>query len=127
VLGIARNKLRESRRRGRVEDRARRRLGFEPRCSTTPTSPAWMSSPPPTSPLRGARAPGHLEPSDRQPAAHSGSEYGEPGVEFGFTAIGDAEFRTLTRRIAERGDLVSSALAIMLRYGPLSLNLTATG
>jgi RNA polymerase sigma-70 factor (ECF subfamily) len=30
VLGIARNKLRESRRRGRVEDRARRRLGFEP-------------------------------------------------------------------------------------------------
>jgi RNA polymerase sigma factor (sigma-70 family) len=29
VLGIARNKLRESRRRGRVEDRARRRLGFE--------------------------------------------------------------------------------------------------
>lgn len=30
VLGIARNKLRESRRRGRVEDRARRRIGFEP-------------------------------------------------------------------------------------------------
>lgn len=30
VLGIARNKLRESRRHGRVEDRARRRLGFEP-------------------------------------------------------------------------------------------------
>jgi RNA polymerase sigma-70 factor (ECF subfamily) len=30
VLGIARNKLRESRRRGRVEDQARRRLGFEP-------------------------------------------------------------------------------------------------
>lgn len=30
VLGITRNKLRESRRRGRVEDRARRRLGFEP-------------------------------------------------------------------------------------------------
>ena len=30
VIGIARNKLRESRRRGRVEDRARRRLGFEP-------------------------------------------------------------------------------------------------
>jgi RNA polymerase sigma-70 factor (ECF subfamily) len=30
VLGIARNKLLESRRRGRVEDRARRRLGFEP-------------------------------------------------------------------------------------------------
>lgn len=30
VLGIAKNKLRESRRRGRVEDRARRRLGFEP-------------------------------------------------------------------------------------------------
>jgi RNA polymerase sigma-70 factor (ECF subfamily) len=30
VLGIARNKLRESRRRGRVEDRARRRLAFEP-------------------------------------------------------------------------------------------------
>ncbi|HTU86834.1 MAG TPA: RNA polymerase sigma factor [Solirubrobacteraceae bacterium] len=30
VLGIARNKLRESRRRGRVEDRARRRLSFEP-------------------------------------------------------------------------------------------------
>jgi RNA polymerase sigma factor (sigma-70 family) len=30
VLGIAKNKLLESRRRGRVEDRARRRLGFEP-------------------------------------------------------------------------------------------------
>jgi RNA polymerase sigma factor (sigma-70 family) len=30
VLGIARNKLLESRRRGRVEDRARRQLGFEP-------------------------------------------------------------------------------------------------
>lgn len=30
VLGIARNKLLESRRRGRVEDRARRRLAFEP-------------------------------------------------------------------------------------------------
>jgi RNA polymerase sigma-70 factor (ECF subfamily) len=30
VHGIAQNKLRESRRRGRVEDRARRRLGFEP-------------------------------------------------------------------------------------------------
>lgn len=30
VVGIARNKLRESRRRGRVEDRARRRVGFEP-------------------------------------------------------------------------------------------------
>jgi RNA polymerase sigma-70 factor (ECF subfamily) len=30
VLGIARSKLLESRRRGRVEDRARRRLGFEP-------------------------------------------------------------------------------------------------
>jgi RNA polymerase sigma factor (sigma-70 family) len=30
VLGIARNKLRESRRRGRIEDRARRRLVFEP-------------------------------------------------------------------------------------------------
>jgi RNA polymerase sigma-70 factor (ECF subfamily) len=30
VLGIARNKLRESRRRGRVEDRARRGLAFEP-------------------------------------------------------------------------------------------------
>ncbi len=30
VLGIARNKLLESRRRGRVEDRARRRLVFEP-------------------------------------------------------------------------------------------------
>jgi len=30
VVGIARNKLRESRRRGRVEDRARRRLAFEP-------------------------------------------------------------------------------------------------
>jgi RNA polymerase sigma-70 factor (ECF subfamily) len=30
VLGIAQNKLRESRRRGRVEDRARRRLAFEP-------------------------------------------------------------------------------------------------
>jgi RNA polymerase sigma-70 factor (ECF subfamily) len=30
VLGIARNKLRESRRRGRIEDRARRRLAFEP-------------------------------------------------------------------------------------------------
>ena len=30
VLGIARNKLLESRRRGRVEDRARRRLGFDP-------------------------------------------------------------------------------------------------
>jgi RNA polymerase sigma factor (sigma-70 family) len=30
VLGIARNKLRESRRRGRVEDRARRRLSLEP-------------------------------------------------------------------------------------------------
>ena len=30
VLGIARNKLLESLRRGRVEDRARRRLGFEP-------------------------------------------------------------------------------------------------
>jgi len=30
VRGIARNKLRESRRRGRVEDRARRRLAFEP-------------------------------------------------------------------------------------------------
>jgi RNA polymerase sigma factor (sigma-70 family) len=30
VLGIARNKLRESRRHGRVEDRARRRIGFEP-------------------------------------------------------------------------------------------------
>jgi RNA polymerase sigma factor (sigma-70 family) len=29
ILGIARNKLRESRRRGRVEDRARRRLSFE--------------------------------------------------------------------------------------------------
>jgi RNA polymerase sigma-70 factor (ECF subfamily) len=30
VLGIAKNKLLESRRRGRVEDRARRRLAFEP-------------------------------------------------------------------------------------------------
>jgi RNA polymerase sigma-70 factor (ECF subfamily) len=30
LRGIAQNKLRESRRRGRVEDRARRRLGFEP-------------------------------------------------------------------------------------------------
>jgi RNA polymerase sigma-70 factor (ECF subfamily) len=30
VLGIARNKMLESRRRGRVEDRARRRLTFEP-------------------------------------------------------------------------------------------------
>ncbi len=30
IQGIARNKLRESRRRGRVEDRARRRLAFEP-------------------------------------------------------------------------------------------------
>ena len=30
VRGIDQNKLRESRRRGRVEDRARRRLGFEP-------------------------------------------------------------------------------------------------
>jgi RNA polymerase sigma factor (sigma-70 family) len=30
VHGIAQNKLRESRRRGRVEDRARRRLAFEP-------------------------------------------------------------------------------------------------
>lgn len=30
LLGIARNKLRESRRRGRVEDRARRRMGVEP-------------------------------------------------------------------------------------------------
>jgi RNA polymerase sigma-70 factor (ECF subfamily) len=30
VRGIAQNKLRESRRRGRVEDRARRRLSFEP-------------------------------------------------------------------------------------------------
>jgi RNA polymerase sigma-70 factor (ECF subfamily) len=30
VLGIARNKLRESRRRGRIEDRARRRLAWEP-------------------------------------------------------------------------------------------------
>ncbi len=30
VRGIAQNKLRESRRRGRVEDRARRRLGLEP-------------------------------------------------------------------------------------------------
>jgi RNA polymerase sigma-70 factor, ECF subfamily len=30
VLGITRNKLLESRRRGRVEDRARRRLAFEP-------------------------------------------------------------------------------------------------
>ena len=30
VRGITLNKLRESRRRGRVEDRARRRLGFEP-------------------------------------------------------------------------------------------------
>jgi RNA polymerase sigma-70 factor (ECF subfamily) len=30
VLGIARNKLKESRRRGRIEDRARRRLAWEP-------------------------------------------------------------------------------------------------
>jgi RNA polymerase sigma factor (sigma-70 family) len=30
LLGIARNKLRESRRRGRVEDRARRRVGVDP-------------------------------------------------------------------------------------------------
>lgn len=30
IQGIAQNKLRESRRRGRVEDRARRRLAFEP-------------------------------------------------------------------------------------------------
>ena len=30
VLGIARNKLRASRRRRRIEDRARKRLGFEP-------------------------------------------------------------------------------------------------
>jgi RNA polymerase sigma-70 factor (ECF subfamily) len=30
VRGIAQNKLRDSRRRGRVEDRARRRLAFEP-------------------------------------------------------------------------------------------------
>ena len=30
VLGIARNKLRASRRRGRIEERPRRRLGFEP-------------------------------------------------------------------------------------------------
>lgn len=30
VLGIARNKLRASRRRGRIEERARRRLGYEP-------------------------------------------------------------------------------------------------
>lgn len=30
LLGIARNKLKESRRRGRIEDRGRRRLAFEP-------------------------------------------------------------------------------------------------
>jgi RNA polymerase sigma-70 factor (ECF subfamily) len=30
LYGIARNKLRDSRRRGRVEDATRRRLGFEP-------------------------------------------------------------------------------------------------
>src|SRR5512135_718515 len=30
IRGIAENKLRESRRRGRVEDKARRRLAFEP-------------------------------------------------------------------------------------------------
>lgn len=30
LLGIARNKLKESRRRGRIEDRARRRLAWEP-------------------------------------------------------------------------------------------------
>ena len=34
LLGIARNKLRESRRRGRVEDAARRRLGVEPTAIT---------------------------------------------------------------------------------------------
>jgi RNA polymerase sigma factor (sigma-70 family) len=34
VRGIAQNKLRESRRRGRVEDRARRRLAFEPEVLT---------------------------------------------------------------------------------------------
>jgi RNA polymerase sigma factor (sigma-70 family) len=35
LLGIARNKLRESRRRGRIEDRARRRMGVEPDELTT--------------------------------------------------------------------------------------------
>ena len=35
VLGIARNKLLESRRRGRVEDRARRRVAFEPEVCAT--------------------------------------------------------------------------------------------
>jgi RNA polymerase sigma-70 factor (ECF subfamily) len=34
LLGIANNKLRESRRRGRVEDRARRRLGVQPAAIT---------------------------------------------------------------------------------------------
>jgi RNA polymerase sigma-70 factor (ECF subfamily) len=34
LLGIARNKLRESRRRGRVEDSARRRLGVQPAAIT---------------------------------------------------------------------------------------------
>jgi RNA polymerase sigma factor (sigma-70 family) len=34
VQGIAQNKLRASRRRGRVEDRARRRMGFEPEALT---------------------------------------------------------------------------------------------
>jgi RNA polymerase sigma factor (sigma-70 family) len=34
LLGISRNKLRESRRRGRIEDSARRRLGVEPAAIT---------------------------------------------------------------------------------------------
>jgi RNA polymerase sigma factor (sigma-70 family) len=34
LLGIARNKLRESRKRGRIEDSARRRLGVEPAAIT---------------------------------------------------------------------------------------------
>jgi RNA polymerase sigma-70 factor (ECF subfamily) len=35
VLGIARSKILESRRRGRVEDRARRRVAFEPEVCAT--------------------------------------------------------------------------------------------
>jgi SecD/SecF fusion protein len=109
--------------------------------------------------------------ANRDPNTHA------PSVEFRFTAAGDAKFQALTKRIAERGNLLSSAgqtlnqhfavaldnrlltvpyidfkqypdgisgntgvelipglstqstkdLAILLRYGPLPVNLTATG
>ncbi len=52
LFGIAQHKLAKSRRRGVVEDRARRRLGMAPLTSTTRTSSGSSASPAATSPSR---------------------------------------------------------------------------